>query len=149
MDAERGINRRILDERCDRGWHTLCNRHDRGVATGENEKEEEECTQMGRVGRGNGGRWCIVAVHRGGRKHRGRRRVRTTVARDVGTSRQGLKVRETISNHRPILAPCATSLFPFLLLPLLLFRISYRLSGRPDKTRRRELGEPSVARHDR
>lgn len=26
------------------------------------------------------------------------------MARDVGTSRQGLKVRETISNHRPILA---------------------------------------------
>lgn len=60
--ARISADRRILDERCDRGWHTLCNRHDRGVATGENEKEEEECTQMGRVGRENGERRCIVAV---------------------------------------------------------------------------------------
>lgn len=66
--------------------------------------------------------------------------------RDVGTSRQRLKVRETISNHHPSPLPYI-SLFPFR--PLLLFRISYRLSGRADKTRRRELGEPSVARHDR
>lgn len=100
--------------------------------------------RQGRKGEGS-----TVAVQKEGRKHRGRRRVGRQWARDVGTSRQGLKVRETISNHRPIPSPCATSLFPFLLLPLLLFRISYRLSGRPDKTRRRELGEPSVARHDR
>lgn len=67
--------------------------------------------------------------------------------RDVGTSRQGLKVRETISNHHPSSTRTLHLSSPFR--PLLLFRISYRLSGRPDKTRRRELGEPSVARHDR
>lgn len=32
------------------------------------------------------------------------------MARDVGTSRQGLKVRETISNHRPTPSPCALHL---------------------------------------
>lgn len=68
--------------------------------------------------------------------------------RDVGTSRQGLKVRETISNHHPS-SPIRTLHLSSPFRPLLLFRISYRLSGRPDKTRRRELGEPSVARHDR
>lgn len=68
--------------------------------------------------------------------------------RDVGTSRQGLKVRETISNYHPS-SPTQTLHLSSPFRPLLLFRISYRLSGRPDKTRRRELGEPSVARHDR
>lgn len=66
------------------------------------------------------------------------------------TSRQGLKVRETISDQHPSSPSPSLALHlssPFR--PLLLFRISYRLSGRPDKTRRRELGEPSVARHDR